>query len=125
MFGISNLQDLVGLVKEKGNELAAEGKHIADRLSLDRLQEEDGGQVARGKGKGGGASPFSQEVGAGVLCLCRLENIGSETLILPPSLRPSVPPSLRPSVPPSLPTRPPSLHDPTFIAPPPWPAPEK
>ncbi len=65
MFGISNLQDLVGLVKEKGSELAAEGKHIADRLSLDRLQEEGGDQTARAGGrKSNSTSAFSQEVGA-------------------------------------------------------------
>ncbi|GAB5031164.1 Hypothetical protein NocV09_00500340 [Nannochloropsis oceanica] len=62
MYGISNLQDLVGLVKEKGSELAAEGKLFADRLSLDRLQEEGGGQAARaGGGKSSGTSAVSQE----------------------------------------------------------------
>jgi len=98
MYGISNLQDLVGLVKEKGSELAAEGKLFADRLSLDRLQEEGGGQAARaGGGKSSGTSAVSQEVGSltskscAVMLLPRPQDIHNPHTSLPPFLPPSLP----------------------------------
>jgi hypothetical protein len=39
--GVGGLADFVGLVKEKGLVLVEESKALAEKLNLDRLQEEE------------------------------------------------------------------------------------
>jgi hypothetical protein len=49
----ARLGDWAALVKERGASIVEEGRALADKLSLDRLQEEEAAAAAGGRGEVG------------------------------------------------------------------------